>query len=401
MIRTACLLMALLVALSTSVAQEGRPGQITLRFSGDPAEIALEAAAREFGLVLDTGPEGVLMLDMPVWLSAESVSADRAARLLSIATGLRVSVVGEKLLARETSDPPRHLFTRGYDVSVAAGRFVEYVNEYGEPAIVVDERQKRLQWTAAEHLSQLVAFVAWEAWSTELEGSVVGDRLLITADAPMHGEVAELLQLLISDSGGESSDLGLERVMRSRLAKAELDVQLENVPMASVIATLCRHAQVDFVLDAAIASDMEQTHIDYVGSGSTASQIAALLEREYDGTNASAAHGALHFMQSDGEGLFGLRVFELTDLLKRTAAAYARQRTQPDREEGYEEDLRQAGGVYVILRALTRELDQQSRKAEVRCYGTRLVVAGAAESVDAAEAILKEMGWEMPADSAD
>src|SRR5690606_32917520 len=104
MIRTACLLMALLVALSTSVAQEGRPGQITLRFSGDPAEIALEAAAREFGLVLDTGPEGVLMLDMPVWLSAESVSADRAARLLSIATGLRVSVVGEKLLARETSD---------------------------------------------------------------------------------------------------------------------------------------------------------------------------------------------------------------------------------------------------------------------------------------------------------
>jgi hypothetical protein len=224
---------------------------------------------------------------------------------------------------------------------------------------------------------------------------------LITADAPTHGKVAELLQLLISDRGGESAELILERTLRERLAQAELDVQLENVPMASVLAALCREAQVDFVLDAALADDMDQMHVDYVGSGSTASQIATLLEREYPGTSAAVAQGALHFMHSDGEGYFGLRVFELTDLLKRTAAAYARQRTQPDREEGYEEDLRQAGGVYVILRALTRELDQQSREAEVRCYGTRLVVAGAAESVDAAEAILKEMGWEMPSESAD
>lgn len=401
MIRTASLVLILAGCFCLAVAQEDSPSRIDLRFSGDPAEIALETAARNLGLRLDVGEESALALDMPVWLHAEQAEPDRAARLLSIATGYRVSIVQERLVVRERGEPPRHFRTRGYDVSVAAGRFVEYVDEYGEPATPTGERQKRIQWTASEHLSHMIGFVAWSALGLELEGSVVGDRVLLTADDRTHGQIEEFMRLLISDSGGESADMQAERDLLGKLATAETTLQVENAPIASVLASLCREARVAFVVDAAIAADFDQLHVDHAGNGSAASQIEALFEREYQGASAGVANGAVHFKAAGGEGSCGYRVFELSELLKRTAAAYARQRTQPDREEGFDEDLRQAGGVYVIVRALAREIDQQNRNAEIKCYGTRLVVSGAAADVDAAETILRAMGWEPPQDTAE
>jgi hypothetical protein len=367
------------------------PATYTLRFSGESVETALAAFAQDAGLRLDVGRDGLADGEMPVWLHAEGVTALEAAKLLSVAADARINIRDGALVARRDDVPRVGTFTRGYDVSVAAGRFVDYVNEHGESE-GNGNRSDRPKRTAAERLATLIEAMAWECWREEIGASVVGDRILFTAGEHVHGRVREFLQLLINDDGGESSELKQERSLHARLQVCEVNVEVRNTPVGSVIGMLCREAGVGFVIDPLLALNFSEVHIDFTGEGSADVLLHSLL-KEHDAALGSGL-GVLHVRARDEHGLSGYRVFNVDDLLKRTAAAYFRQRTHAGREEGFEGSLRDAGGVYLIVRALARELGAQGVDAGIHCYGSALIVGGGVAAADAAAKVLKEMGWE-------
>jgi hypothetical protein len=370
------------------------PAKIDIEYLGVPAESAFRSFADSARLKLDVADD--LDLEGPVWLSAKKLEVWQATRLLSVAADLSVTTEDGRLMVRPTDSRGGHNTTRGYDVSVLTGRFVEYVNKYGENGAPVANVKKR---TASEHLALFVEGVAGNCWRDSLMVSAVGDRLLVSASGATQLRVREFLDLLMAENGGESPDLKRERNQLNALRARKGAYSVEEKPFGSIVAELCREAKADFALDAELASLTSDLHVTYSGNG-TFEEIIAEIAREHVGPIRVTGHrGVALITMADGDTVGSERVFDAADLLKRIDAAFQRQKTQPGKRQGFEEGLREAGGMDVVGEAVNGHLKQQGFDPVVSSYATRLVVGGGPDAVDAALAILKEMGWEEPAAS--
>lgn len=387
-------LLALVFASATAQPQVKMPVVLhDLEYLGVPAELALPAFAKSAKLELDLGREAPPM-DMPIWLSARQVEKGRAAHLLSVASGLSVRIAGKRLVVREYDQPGAHRVSKGYDVSVLCGRFVDYVNQYGEPERKLSPGQERRKTTAADHLSGVLYQVLDDLTGSAEDSSVVGDRLIFSADAETQALVTETLKLLVQPGGGDSVYLHAAAQQATALREKQGKTEASERPLASVLAEMCKGAGVDFVINAAFAIDAHETHVDCSVEGAYLAQISALLELFASDATLGYGHGVVHLGFPDVARRGGVRVHDVSDLLKKMDAAYQRQRTQPNREEGFDGGLRDEGGVYVVTDAVTAQLGQQGHEARVLAYGARIIIVGGPDACDAATAILKELGWE-------
>lgn len=390
-------LLALALALSSVNSQDKpEPATIDLSYLGVPAEIALTEFAKSARLRLDLGdvpPE----METPVWLSVHKIELAHAAKLFSVATGLSVIADGKRLVVREYPEAGSHQFTRGYDVSVLAGRFVDYVRAYGHP----DEaraksspgsKEEPFLATGAESLAHLVCLLLDMLWDTQPACSVVGERILLTTDHWTHTRVRELLALLVSDAGGDHPYTISGRAHLAKLSAGEVKYEADDRPLGSVVAGLCKLASADFVVHHSVATMFADEHATMRGTDTCASLLESIVRHGGYEFTTSTALGVVCFRHVDTPEYGGCSVFETAPLLKRIDASYQRQKTTP----GGPENLRAAGGVQVVVDAIETALDAQEQPAIVAAFGTRVIVIGVPSACDGAAAILKEMGWEAP-----
>jgi hypothetical protein len=213
--------------------------------------------------------------------------------------------------------------------------------------------------------------------------------------------VREALDLLISEKGGESAALKAERAVVEKLKQAKFQGDLTGTPVFSVIAGICGTASVGVVLGRELGGLAGEWHIDFaqteeVSAWDGLQRLFTLLETQEFPVEFTVVGGVAAIELQGGTIHAGYRVFELSELLKKLAASYQRQRTTPGKEDGFSGDIKAHGGVGTVLDALEEQLAAADTADGVRItsYGTRLLVRGGAAEVDAATTILKEMGWE-------
>lgn len=390
----------LLLCVTAGIAQD-KPAEktFTLRSYGDKGQVALEEFAKQLACEVEPPQEGEDAggnLDAPCWFVFKDLSADKAASVLSFAIGLNVTVdhARKKVTAR-TWPSAANRSVKGYDVSVLATRYVEYINRYG--AAKAADAKAAPDLTATEHLRDLLEeLLVQDDWG-DTGACCVGQRMLLNLNAAQHQKVRELLSLLMSDKGGESEALAAERTLRDALAQAAHEEDYSERPLGSVMGSLFGKGS-GFVVAHALAAVFSEQHVTRPkGAQESKADVLNELALRYE-FSWGAAGGLVRLTSREYQGKSGYRVFELKELLERLAAAYAGQRTVPGKKGGFEGDIKTLGGMAVIRKALEALADSADRAFSMLSFGTRLVVSGSAENIDAAAAILKEMGFEEPRD---
>lgn len=388
-------------ALSVVQAQDKPQARVSLQSRGGAAAVTLDALAQSLGYKLhfDSEIDPESDLDFHVWLRVKESTPERAARILSYACGMNISVdhrVRRVNVAYNTESGATATVVKGYDVSVACSRFVAYQNQWGGPKPKADEKQPELrQRPAAERLSDLLGAMLDDPLRAGPTAVVAGDRLVVRDTPEMHTRVRQMLDLLVNEQGGTSTEAQAEAAIISALRKGKPPLELEETPRAGVLAQFCEAAGVDYFLNADVASWMEEDHLTLSLSG----ELSVL-----DGLELAFGEDTGRWRMLDNAVTVGVqayapegyRVFEVGELLKRMDAAFQRQRTKPDVEEAFTGDLRSEGGVYVVVNALEAILVRDSYDVRVDCWGSRVIVRGGSIDLDLAEATLKEMGWEAP-----
>lgn len=385
-------------------AQDKAPKTIHIGFYGESAYDCAEKLAEQLGAKLHLHDLDEETLDAPCWLVRDEVTPQAAASLFAIAAGYPVSL--------DASTSTLHVYqpgvsvgdarVKGYDVSVLSGRFVEYVNNYGAPAVAQRPNEApEPERTAAQHLADALDEILYDPRGGDSEPSVVGDRLLFTASEQGHARVREALDILVAEHGGESEALRVERTVIERLKAAEFSAEIERTPVASVLTAICKAAALGIVLGPDLAEVAVEEHIDFPHKKGTSAlaalkQLTAQMAAQDLPIDISVREGTLVADLAGRSSSRGYRVYDVTELLKKLDASYQRQRTAPGKDEGFDGDVRRAGGNRVVLDSLEELLDEvhQGEHATCICFGTRLVVRGGCDAVDAATNILKEMGWE-------
>jgi hypothetical protein len=387
--------------LAVSVSSEaGQSNRHDLHMAGEASEIAAQGLADRLG-VRGPGEESAYLDPFQVvYLSASGVDNNQAVALLSVASGVDLTVDTKHGLLRagERDAPGLQRVARGYDVSVLCNRFVEYVNRYGRE----DKDNATLDAMASEYTGRLVAQVMEWSLAMRVEPTAVGHRILVTAPPHVHEKVEELLELLRSDNGGESADLRYEREALEKLRNHQPRINERGAPVARILLNLCREAGVNaaIVHDCADSlHEFETTFVSHEGENTKAAIKRLLSENGCDHVRIVSRFGALIIDAHEFNG-GSYRVFELGTLMQQVADAVRQQGTQPRRLEGFSGDIRTRGGIKVIQDAVRDELFEQGFDAELFTLGTRLVVVGGVNIVDAAEKILNELGYNEPDDEA-
>lgn len=383
MTRTSVCLCLLALLASVGVAQDAPEGPtVTLTGYGEPLDSLAASMAKQLGYqFIEPGDEMDGLQQSPTWVSIQKRPPQQAAAMLALASGcpVHLDAVRKQISLSWAGDEP-HARVKGYDVSVIASAYARYINTYARKRSAED---KAVGLAAADHLAELVEAVTW------LKVRVVGDRLVLRATDAGHARVAELLELLRADAGGESVELSGERALFARLAGKRVSVSAEETPLFSVAAAICSDAKVDYAV-MPNAQSLGQEHVDFTATDEPALDALRRLLGSYS-LHLGCGHGALTINSEVPYGS-GLRVFELGALLKKLAESYARQQTQPN-EGGFTGDIRDMGGIDVVTTALFELMLEEERSAEVRSFGTRLIIRGTLADCDFAEAALKEMGW--------
>lgn len=342
-------------------------------------------------------------LNSVCFVTAKAVSQDDATELVSFATGYQIVAEPERgvLHVGVLGEPAGRGKVKGYDVSVLGGRYVEYVNTWGAPRNETPANEAaEPERTAAQHLAELIEEVLYDPWSEECRASVVGDRVLFTLQGGGHQRVRELLDLLLGETGGESQTLQRERGVIQKLKSTSIETAYEATPVSSVLADICLESGVGLALGPDIAAISVEYHVDLSLSGVTAWKALQLVLDllEQDQVDVGSRAGAVAIEVDTHRIGCGYQVYNIEKLLKKLDASYQRQRTQSGKEEGYTGGLREEGGNRVVVDSLYDLLEAGKHYADCFVYGSRLVVKGNAEAVDAATEILVQMGWEKPKD---
>ena len=394
--RTFTALAVICVSAFVATAQEEKTVAVTAY--GKPAAEVIPGFCEQAGLELELRGVELEDFDVSCFMVANELSPRKGAELLAFSTGVPVRVDGSKLVLGSASGG----VVKGYDVSVLAGAYVEYVNNYGAPKSEPEDGAEPAEdQTAAEHLADVVAYFLEHPYRAEISPSVVGDRVLLTLPTEDHARVRELLDLLMQEHGGESSALKSEREVRRKLGQAKFSGEFTGTPVSSVVLGICREAGLSVALGAELASTEADRHIDFVVKDEVSA--AEALERFFRQLESDdvfivldSVAGAAAVEIRDFHVWSGYRVFDVSDLLRKLSASYQRQRTAAGKDGGFQGDLRQAGGNEVVVDAIYDQLIQQGVEAHIKAFGTRIVVGGGTEAVDAATIILEEMGWEPP-----
>lgn len=394
--RTLAAFTVIVMLVVCATAQEEK--QVSLASYGRASIVVVGEFSEQAGLELVT--RGVVWEDTEETcvLAVNEMSPAATAELLAFATGMPMRVDGQALIVGDVNGG----VVKGYDVSVLAGAYVEYVNNYAAPKQPNPMEELELQdSTAAEHLAGTIGYILHHPYHAELMPSVVGDRILMTLPAEGHTRVREFLDLLMSEKGGESRALADERAVRETLAKTKFSGDLTATPVSSVVLGICRTAKLNVALGAGIAMVGADWHIDFVVKEEVTalealSNLMGRLEKDDLFLSLSSCNGAATVEITDLNVWSGYRVYDIRDLLKKLNASYQRQRTAGGKDGGFDGDLKQAGGSEVVVGAIFDQLEIQNLDARVESFGSKVIVRGSAQSVDAATTILKEMGWEPP-----
>jgi hypothetical protein len=396
-------LAALVVLACTAFAVNSQdPAKVDFTAYGEPGFEAAQKAADGLGVDLKLRGVSEEDLDVPCWAMCKGAARSDVAELLSIAIGHPVSQGPKALTVYMPLTAPPEGRVKGYDVSVPSGRFVEYVNAYGSAKVArrpgEDEHEER---TAAEYLASLIDDLLYDPRGCEVEASIVGDRLLYTLDDAGHARVREVLDLLMAEHGGESAALKADRALVEKLKQGKFKGDLSGTPVSSVIGAICGEAGVSVVLGCELGALAVDWHIDFVQAEEVSAwdalqKLFVLLNDQEFAIEVCGRAGAAAVELRGGGIQRGYRVYDVSELLKKLAASYQRQRTAPDKEEGFGGDVRAQGGSAVVVDALEEQLAalDLAEGLFIEAYGARLVVRGGAGSIDAATGILKEMGWE-------
>lgn len=393
---------SVLLGLVAFAAAAQEPATVDFTSYGDTGASAAEQAADSLGAELVLRDLSDDDLALPACATCKSVPRGELPALLAVALGLPVALHGKVVTVYLplTATPGGRV--KGYDVSVPGGRFVEYVNTYGaprsEPRAGKEEPPER---TGAEHLATVLEDLLYDPRGQRFEASVVGDRLLYTLDDGGHAAVREALDLLIAEKGGESASLKAERALIEKLKGVQFTGDLTGTPVFSVISGICGTAGVGVVLGRDLGAIAGEWHIDFAQTSAVSAwealeRVFALL-RTQEYPVEFTARGGVAALELEGSGIQrGYRVYELSELLKKLAASYQRQRTAPGKEDGFSGDIKAHGGVSAVSDALEEQLSASGvlEGVQIEAYGTRLIVRGGALNVDAATDVLKEMGWE-------
>lgn len=406
MVRSISAALALLVVGSMCVQAQDKPAAaVSVVSRGGAASVALESMAQSLGYSLKYGADVDVEsdVDFHVWVRLKDAAPDRAARVMGFACGMNVRIdVERKLLVvgGEGAGSARGALLKGYDVSVAASRFVAYENAWGAPKAAAkepasdDKSAPEAERSAAQRLADLLEYLL----SDERGGpqfAVAGDRLLLRDQPAMHARVGELLDLLVNDTGGHSAESRAESAVVAALRKAKPPLALQETPRASVLAQLCEAAGVDFAIRAENVDWLEEDHATLELSPEATVMDALQATFNADTAGWVIADGVVSVGHESYTPL-GFKVFETAELLKKLDAGVRRQRTEADRRNGFSGDLRSQGGVDVIVNATLKVLETSTLYVMVETWGSRVVVRGSQSDIELAEAALKEMGWEPP-----
>jgi hypothetical protein len=397
------LVVFLLFASCMSGNAQDKPAEkkFTLHSYGDTSQVALEAFGAALGYSVelpneadDTGGS----LENTCWFAFKDAGTEQATAVISFAIGLNVRVDhARKKVSANTRRSSAGRSTKGYDTSVLASRYVDYVNRFGAPKAASTDGKKEPDRTATEHLLDAIdEALILDNWG-ETGACCVGQRLLLNLTDAQHAELREFLSLLVSDKGGSNGALTTERTLRAALAKAPHNEEYAERPLGSVMGSLLSKNG-GFVMAHTLAQQFSDQHVTRSKQDSeSVSDVLSQLALQYEFAW-SVGNGVVRITSRDYPSTSGYRVFELKELLDRLAAAYAGQRTQPGKTGGFEGDIKTQGGLDVIRNALAAQGESAGRAFGLHGYGTRLIVTGSADDIDAASAILKEMGFEEPKD---
>ncbi len=397
------LVVFLLFASCLSVNAQDKPAEkkFTLHSYGDNSQVALEAFGAALGYQIDFPNEADDTdgsIESPCWFAFKDASIEQAEAVLSFAIGLNVHVdSARKKVSAQITRSKVGRSTRGYDSSVLASRYVDYVNRFGAPKAASTDGKRVQERTATEHLQDVLdEALIKDNWG-ETGACCVGQKLLLNLTNAQHAELREFLGLLVSDKGGSNAALNTERSLRAALAKAPHNEEYAERPLGSVMGSLLSKNG-GFAVAHTLAQQFSDQHVTRAKSDSeSVSDVLSELALQYEFAW-GVGDGVVRISSREYPGAGGYRVFELKELLDRLAAAYAGQRTQPGKAGGFEGDIKTQGGLEVIRKALDAQGDSAGRAFGLHGYGTRLIVTGSAEDIDAAAAILKEMGFEEPKD---
>ena len=351
--------------------------------------------------------------ELPCWIHIESGSLETSRRAIEYSV-MGTIVVDEKagtIRAYGVSGNGVHGAAHIYDVSAHCASYVEYVNKYAPrvkpqpPALPPKPGEMVLPQTpdqkcASETLMDVMGQALWDLGGAAATWSALGDKILIRAGDCDDARIREFLNQLTSDAPGVPYSAAQAKEARDRLEKTKLTFDENETPAASVLMMIARNCKQNMVIDANLAQSLADIHLTVSSKDKSATDWLPVLVPEKP-LKTHFIDGFLAIRNTD-DGVTTSDcyfVFELSALLERLAKAYDRQRTSSGREGGFDGDLRDKGGMKVVVDALNAYFNYSEMPEMFRSYGSRLVVTGDFESRQRVADILKGLGWEDPTET--
>lgn len=390
---------SLLVVLSWHAPSHAEPvKKVNCVYPGERLVSALSDFATQLGYVFEPSDyEETLDLDEPIWVLARDVEPELAARIIGASGSVRVKLdSSNRRLTLSDADTDEQISpqTRGFEAGDLCKQFLAYQQRYGKKG-AADAPDLLYRPTATEALRDAIEEILM---LTEMEGgsgSAVGKRLLYTRDSDDLVNIAELLRLLKSEYGGESSALHLDRRNREALAKLHSDFQPGDGLFSAMLYQLFKDSGLPVYVDAGLMGQFDLEYdVTEVALHAESSHLVALQELAREHYFAvDSVGGALRLHEQDYEGGASYRVFNMDTQLAALEQEYLELKTAEDVLEGFQGDLRSQGGIDVIVDALEVQLDAAGHSPLIRAYGSRLVVVGGVDVIDAAVEVLQALGW--------
>ncbi|MHC4841211.1 MAG: hypothetical protein ACYTDT_09695 [Planctomycetota bacterium] len=358
-----------------------------------PAEVfhaALQDFAAQIGYTLNTGeldPESDL--DEPIWVSANNVTPNELAELLSFSSGYEVNIRDGKHEITVSEEPELTvrpgLKTQGFDVSSQIKIYKDYIKAYGEAG-----DSDEFNPSPGYELLGLVEGVV--TTSDDRQGSAVGNRLLFSESAVMLKEVDGFLELLKSENGGESQQAKRVRSLMDRINGKKLEEPLEGVSIMDALWDLLGDLEMPVAINPGVLEELQYTD-DTVSLKSAEDRVSLLRTIAAMYNFELYVTGNALLLDNVAERANPIyHVFNSEALLKQLEKEYEEQKSE-EVLEGFHGDLRKMGGMEVLVDALTVQLENHECDAAVYSWGSRLIVVGSLQTLDVSVSVMKQLGW--------